>query len=112
MGILTLVLLVVLALAVWNAVSVLKGETTDRERQLERFSYLKSAGLFGLICGILWQMIGLYQAFGAIQQVESISPAMLAGGLRVSTISTIYGMLIFLLAYLVWFGLMALRPKD
>ena len=72
-------------------------EKTDKDLDL-----VKSMGLFAMITGILGQLIGLFSAFEAIQEMGSVSPAMLAGGLKVSMISTLYGMTIFLFAYILW----------
>ena len=63
-------------------------------------SMIKSAGLLAAITGILGQLIGLFSAFEAIQQVGSVSPAILAGGLKVSMITTMYGIFIYIIALL------------
>lgn len=62
-------------------------------------------GGFAFIWGILGQTLGLYQAFQAIEAAGDVSPALLAGGLKVSMIAPIYGLLLFVVAGLVWFGL-------
>ncbi|MEO9482100.1 MAG: MotA/TolQ/ExbB proton channel family protein [Ekhidna sp.] len=64
-------------------------------------SKIKSAGLLAAITGILGQLIGLFQAFEAISQVGTVSPALLAGGFKVSMITTIYGLIIYLVAILI-----------
>lgn len=61
-------------------------------------SQIKSAGLLAAITGILGQLIGLFSAFEAIQEIGSVSPAMLAGGLKVSMITTMYGIIIYAIA--------------
>ena len=63
-------------------------------------------GIFLLTTGILGQIIGLYSAFEAIAigQVD-ISPAMLAGGIRVSSITTLLGLTYFLISFACWFGM-------
>lgn len=105
MGILTLLLLIVLAMAIYRAIQIF-GKNVDRETTFRHYlTHIKSVGLFSLVVGILSQLIGLYQAFSAIEQAGSISPALLAGGLKVSMITTIYGMSIFVLSYLLWLGL-------
>lgn len=64
---------------------------------------LKSTGLFALVLGVLGQSIGLYSALSAISQMEGgISSQMLAGGIRVSSITTIYGLIIFVINYGFW----------
>ena len=52
-------------------------------------------GLFGLVLGLLGQAIALYEAMAAIEAMGSVSPALLAGGLRVSLIAPMYGLGIF-----------------
>lgn len=64
-------------------------------------SRVKSAGLLAVVTGILGQLIGLFQAFEAISQAGTVSPAILAGGLKVSMITTIYGIIIYLIAILI-----------
>ena len=73
---------------------------------------LKSIGLFGMITGILGQMVGLFSAFSAVEQAIDISPAIMAGGLKVSMITPIYGVLIFLISYLLWFLVDVLASRE
>lgn len=63
---------------------------------------IKSIGLLALVIGILGQLIGLFSAFEAIQQMGTVSPPMLAGGLKVSSITTIYGTIIYALSLILW----------
>ncbi len=79
---LVLLLLAILGLI---AVSGLKGERRHR-------SLLLHIGVFSAVWGILGQAMGLYQAMGVIEQVGGVSPRMLAGGLKVSFISTLFGL--------------------
>ena len=66
---------------------------------------IKGIGLLALVTGILNQLMGLFSAFQAIEQVGSVSPAILAGGLKVSMISTIYGLIIYLISLAIWMAL-------
>lgn len=61
-------------------------------------SKVKSLGLLAAVTGILGQLIGLFSAFEHIQQVGTVSPAILAGGFKVSMITTMYGIIIYLFA--------------
>ncbi|MDZ7773124.1 MAG: MotA/TolQ/ExbB proton channel family protein [Balneolaceae bacterium] len=54
------------------------------------------AGGTAFASGLLAQVAGLYQAMSAIEAAGDISPALLAGGFKVSMIAPIYGLLIFL----------------
>lgn len=90
MSILTIELVAVIVLAAKNLLNK-QGKTT----------MIKSVGLLAMITGVLGQLIGLFSAFEAIQQMGSVSPGMLAGGLKVSMITTIYGAIIYLISILI-----------
>lgn len=107
MGILTIVFLVLIVVSVYAFIN--KQKTAEKEKNL---SLIRGVGLFALVTGILGQLIGLYEAFSAIQQVGDVSPAMLASGLRVSMITTLYGMVIFIFSLLIWFAFSFQSPKN
>ncbi|MEQ9103067.1 MAG: hypothetical protein RIE53_00070 [Rhodothermales bacterium] len=61
---------------------------------------VRHAAVFLLIMGILSQAMGLYQALSAIEGVGgTVSPALVAGGLKVSFIAPIFGLVEFLVLY-------------
>jgi len=92
MGILTLILLSLLVVFVRSITK--RGD----EKQLNlSLQWLKSIGTLGLVVGILGQLIGLFSAFSTIEAGMEISPAILAGGLKVSMITTLYGLLIYII---------------
>lgn len=97
MGILTIVLILVIVQSI-RIFTI----NSDEQWLLKNRSLLKGIGLLALVIGILGQLIGLFDAFGAIQQMGQVSPAMLAGGLKVSLITTLYGLIIFIIAQLLW----------
>ncbi|MGF1635502.1 MAG: MotA/TolQ/ExbB proton channel family protein [Cyclobacteriaceae bacterium] len=57
----------------------------------------QDVALFALVWGILGQTIGLFSAFQSIETVGEVSQRILAGGLKVSSYTTIYGLIIFLI---------------
>jgi hypothetical protein len=63
--------------------------------------WVKELGILALTFGILGQLIGLYTAFNAMEQTPEISPSMLAGGLKISMITTLYGFLIFIVSLII-----------
>jgi hypothetical protein len=63
-------------------------------------NWIKELGILALSIGVLGQIIGLYSAFKGIEQMGEVSQAMMAGGLKVSSITTIYGLLIFIISVL------------
>lgn len=105
MGILTLLLLIILSIAVYRAIQMSKGNVEYETTFRYQITKIKSVGLFALVFGIFAHLLGLYQMFSVIEQGGTYSPALVAGGLKVSAISTIYGLIIFLLSYLLWLAL-------
>lgn len=105
MGILTLLLLIIIAVAIYRAIPILKNNIEHATTFRHQLTQIKSLGLLALVFGILFQLMGLYQMFSAIEQMGDVSPVILAGGLKVSMISTVYGVIIFVFSYLVWMGL-------
>ena len=94
----TLLLLLIVSLAL-----IIVGFVKDEKRE-KTIELLSSIGLFALIFGFLGQTIGLIGAFDAIEDIGNISPGILAGGLKVSFLSTGFGALVFLVAR---FGIIA-----
>ncbi|MDZ7719607.1 MAG: MotA/TolQ/ExbB proton channel family protein [Balneolaceae bacterium] len=103
MGILTIILIAVIATAGYIFLQPGRDDSKSPSPTLVR-----EIGIFALVFGFFGQFMGLYQAFTAIEQMGSVSPALLAGGLKVSTITTLYGMMIFVIAWLLYFGLKAI----
>ncbi|WP_290539646.1 hypothetical protein [Alistipes sp.] len=58
-------------------------------------AWVREIGLLALLTGIFYQILGVFQILGVIQLAGDISPAVLAGGFKVSFISVMYGMLIY-----------------
>lgn len=103
MGILTCLFVILVVISVYFILAIASGRASGRQNFRHQLTYLKSVGLFTMITGILGQLIGLMSAFKAIERVGDISPAMLAGGLKVSMITTLYGILIYLISIVIWF---------
>jgi len=63
---------------------------------------LKLFGLLALTIGILGQLIGIFQMYeGIVSMGGEISQSMLAGGLRVSSITSIYGLFIYSISLMI-----------
>ncbi len=101
MGILTVLLILMVAWAIINLLAFLKDKSAAAKIR-KRLVHVKSIGLFSIITGILGQLIGIYMAFTAIEQAGDISPVLIFGGLKVSMITTLYGTFIYLASLLIW----------
>lgn len=103
MSILTILLVIIVAVSVYFAVTISSGKAREKENFKQQLRYVKSLGLFTMITGILGQLIGLFSAFTAIEAAGDVSPSMLAGGLKISLITTLTGITIYLISILIWF---------
>ncbi len=103
MGILTFVLISMVAWTIYHLFPILTGKKINLTKTRLKLKHIKTIGSFGAVIGILGQLIGLYSAFSVLEKHGDISQSLIAGGLKVSTIPTIYGILIFLISLLLWF---------
>jgi biopolymer transport protein ExbB/TolQ len=103
MSILTILLVIVVAVSVYFAVTIAGGKASEKANFKQQLRYVKSLGLFTMITGILGQLIGLFSAFTAIEAAGDVSPAMLAGGLKISMITSLTGIVIYLISIIIWF---------
>ncbi len=77
---------------------IAKSFDADPPSRLGRLNNLVlQLGIFAFFMGLLSQAIGLMQAFQAIQQIGDVSPALLAGGLYVSLIAPVWGLILLLI---------------
>lgn len=60
-------------------------------------------GSFAFLFGIFFQVMGMIQALKAVEATGDISPALIAGGFKVSLIVPVYGFVLFLVSYITWF---------
>jgi len=105
MSILTLLLLVLLSISVYYGTLIFTSGTIQNDLVHHRITYIKSIGHLSFVVGIFGQLLGMYEGFSKIQMVGKISQALLVAGIRISMITTLYGMIILILSYLIWFGL-------
>ena len=92
MGILTVILAILLFVFIKSLFKEL--EVNELHQSIK---WLKSIGTLGLVVGILGQLIGLFEAFSAIAVSNKISLNIVAAGLKISMITTLYGMMIYIL---------------
>ncbi len=105
MSILSILLLIVIISTVYTAAGITYRKIITLEAFKQRASYIRGVGLFAMITGILGQLIGLYEAFMAIEKARDISPSLMAGGLKISMITTLYGIFIYLFSLALWFAM-------
>lgn len=101
MSILSISLTTIIAITILNIIRV-SGGKYDPENQFLIINDIKAVGIFAIIWGVFGQSIGLFSALQAMEAASDISPQMIYGGIKVSFITTLYGMFIFLLAWLIY----------
>ena len=75
---------------------IVKGILNRKNDNSKTTTLIASFGLFSVAWGFMGQIIGLISAFDAIQAAADISPAIMAGGLKVSLLAPLFGLLTFL----------------
>ncbi|MDE5421495.1 MotA/TolQ/ExbB proton channel family protein [Ancylomarina sp. DW003] len=105
------VMLTGLSAITWSLLTLIKfikvGFVT--KRHLDAILFLGSLSFF---LGLLGQGIGLSGALSAIQSFPSVSPAAVAGGLRVSMIPPLTGAILFSIAGIFWITLRYLNARK
>lgn len=97
----TIVGAAMLAGALYTLVQVF-GSSPDGPNLRRMNSVVLQLGILAFFLGILSQAMGLMQAFQVIQQVGDVSPALLAGGLYVSLIAPVWGLIILTVAWILY----------
>lgn len=103
MGILTVILIILVAWGLYHFLPVLVKKEIDISKTASRLKYIKTIGTFGLVTGFLGQLIGLYQVFDLVEREGDIPTFLWLGGVKVTMITSMYGALIFLFSMLLWF---------
>lgn len=105
MSLVTIMALAMLYFAIKTAMALFSNDATAAAVRPASLYYIRFFGMLALVTGILGQLIGLYEAMKYIAAQGEISQAVLAGGIKVSSICTLYGFIVFLIAQLIWFAL-------
>ena len=78
------VLLIALFLAAWKAPK-----------------WVKEIGIAAMVVGIFWSIRGLTQMLETLQMIGDVSPAVIIGGLKVTLISTLYGLIVYFISLII-----------
>ncbi len=69
----------------------------DVAKSKKMIGLASDASVLGLVFGFLGSIIGMITAFDAIESMGDISTGMMAGGLKVSFLTTVFGAITFIL---------------
>lgn len=102
MGALTIIALMIIGIIIKKTVDLFSDKDMPQPKLEWGLKYIKALGLLALVVGVFGQVIGLFQAFKTIEEMQEVPPSLLAGGLKVSSITTIYGFIIYIFSHLCW----------
>lgn len=105
MHLLALLAIVVLVLSVKKAVELSGEGARDRERAVRGVDAILFWGGISAVVGLLGQFSGAYLSLMIIRSAPMVDPYLVAEGIAVSLLSTIFGMAILAVAALAWFAL-------
>ena len=63
--------------------------------------WVKEIGAFAIVFGIFSTLLGITQMLGVVQEVGDIDTGVLCGGMKVTLIPTIYGIIIYMISLIV-----------
>jgi flagellar motor component MotA len=89
------ILLLLIAVLILTVFAFLKSERLKKLKDL-----IASLGLFALVWGIIGQVIGLIEAFDAVEMSGGIAIGILANGLKFTFLSSLFGLLVFFISRL------------
>jgi hypothetical protein len=101
----TFCLVMVVVLAVRSALRIRSGQPEQRALARGTIDGSLFWGAYAVPLGILGTVVGFMVAAQAIEAFGSADPRLVWGGVKVALSTTVYGLLIFLLASVTWFAL-------
>lgn len=63
--------------------------------------WVKEIGIGALVVAIFATLLGLYQMLTALQMVGDVSSAVICGGLKVTMITTFYGLIVYFISLVI-----------
>jgi len=79
-----------------------RNQTNDGDRFKKGLSGLLVLGSMTAAIGMLAQILGIWKALSAIIVATDVSPQIVMEGLRISFITTVFGLVTFIVAALAW----------
>ena len=90
----SLILICLLILIYFTIKSILTLKT-NKEISKKMLKHISDSGTLGLALGVMGSFIGLITAFDVLESTGAAEPSILAGGLKVALLSTLFGLFTF-----------------
>jgi biopolymer transport protein ExbB len=97
--------MVIAVLVIRKAIDLFVRSGLERDRLERGLNAILFWGCISAVLGVLGQFHGYYISLKIVASAPTISPRMLAEGMAVATITTMFGMVQLFFAALAWFGL-------
>jgi len=88
-------ILICLLISIYFLVKSILNIKTNIEISKKMLKHINDSGTLGLALGIMGSFIGLVTAFDVIEATGAAKPSILAGGLKVALLSTLFGLFTF-----------------
>jgi biopolymer transport protein ExbB/TolQ len=105
MYVLSLLAVVILVLSVKKAIDFFSRTGSEPAHLSRGLNAILFWGCISAVLGFLGQFSGHYLSLMAIKNAGLVNPALVAEGIAISLITTIFGLTILTVSALVWFGL-------
>ena len=96
----SLILICLLILIYFTVKSILNLKTNTQISK-KMLKHISDSGTLGLALGVMGSFIGLINAFDVLEATGASEPSILAGGLKVALLSTLFGLFTFSVSKLV-----------
>ena len=91
-------ILICLLLSVFFLVKSVLSLNKDTAKFKKMIALVSDVSLLGLVLGFLGSIIGMIEAFDAIEAIGDISQSMIAGGLKVAFLTMVFGTFTFIIS--------------
>jgi len=105
MYVLVLLAVIVAVLAVKKAFDLFGRAGLERTRRMRGVDAILFWGCISAVLGFMGQFSGHYKSLMVIRNAEIINPRLVAEGIAVSLITTVFGLIILAISAMIWFGL-------
>lgn len=101
-----LLTIIIVALSLWTLFLRRKSsQKSSKPMEKGLINTIIFLGSLGFIWGMLGQIIGFMQIADVIHEYGDIAPSIIAGGIKVSMLTTAYGTILLLISGIIWFTL-------
>lgn len=106
--IMSLILISLLSAIVFLAIGFINLKKNP-EKSKKMTALASDSSLLGLVIGFLGSIIGMITAFDSIQSINNVNSAVMAGGIKVSLLTVVFGTITFILPRI---GIIILRALQ